>query len=234
VPEPEIQPDCDLRLEWGLPGVRALAASSRAVVIVDVLSFSTAVEIAVGRGASVLPYRWRDPSAVQFATAHGAVLAEHVRGHGYSLSPASLRSIPPGTRLVLPSPNGATLSLSAGPAVWTACLRNSRAVADAVRRVGSPVAVIPAGEQWSDGSLRPALEDLLGAGAVLAALPGRPSPEADAAVAAFERFRDRLPQVLADCTSGRELLERGFACDVELAAECDVSNVVPVLDGVAS
>ncbi|HXM43547.1 MAG TPA: 2-phosphosulfolactate phosphatase, partial [Bryobacteraceae bacterium] len=74
-----------------------------------------------------------------------------------------------------------------------------------------------------------AIEDLIGAGAVLACLPGRPSPEAETAIAAFERFQHNLHDVLAHSTSGKELTERGFACDVELAAEFAVSAAVPVL-----
>jgi len=225
---PENQADFDLRLEWGLAGLRALSGT---VVIVDVLSFSTAVDVAVSRGASVLPFRWRDATAAAFAAAHGAILAGDRRGGGFSLSPASLQSIEPGTSLVLPSPNGATLSLSGGPSVWTACLRNCRAVAQEVRRRGPPVAVIPAGEQWPDGSLRPCLEDLLGAGALLAELPGCLSPEAELAVAAFERMRPRLVEVLAGSVSGRELAGRGFPQDVELAAEYAVSRAAPVLRG---
>jgi 2-phosphosulfolactate phosphatase len=228
---PESQGEYDLRLEWGLPGVRALAGTSRAAVIVDVLSFSTAVDIATARGAAVLPYRWRDRTAAEFASARGALLAEERRAGGYSLSPASLRRIEPGTALVLPSPNGSTLSLSAGPRVWTACLRNSRAVAQAMRRMGLPLAVIPAGEQWHEGGLRPAAEDLLGAGAVLAELGGRLSPEAESAVAAFERTRGRLGEALAGCVSGRELRARGFEEDIELAAEYAVSATAPFLRG---
>lgn len=222
-------PEYDLRCEWGLAGIRALARPGVALVIVDVLSFSTAVDIAVARGAEVLPYRWRDPSAAQFAAAHGALLAGGRSAGGYSLSPASLRSLEPGAALVLPSPNGSTLSLSAGEGAWAACLRNCRAVAAAVRRHGAPVAVIPAGEQWPDGTLRPCLEDLLGAGAVLAELPGRLSPEAELAVAAFERFRHRLAEALAGCVSGQELAGRGFQEDLELAAAYAVSEAVPVL-----
>jgi 2-phosphosulfolactate phosphatase len=142
-----------------------------------------------------------------------------------------LRWIEPGTALVLPSPNGSTLSLTAGAGVLAACLRNCRAVAEEVRRRGLPVAVIPAGEQWPDGSLRPALEDLLGAGAVLAELPGRLSPEAELAVAAFERFLHRLGEALAGCVSGRELTARGFPEDVELAAAYADSEAVPILRG---
>jgi 2-phosphosulfolactate phosphatase len=201
------------------------------VVIVDVLSFSTAVDIAVERGAAVLPYRWRDPSAAAFAALRGALLAGGRSAGGFSLSPASLRSIEPGTALVLPSPNGATLSASAGEGVWTGCLRNCRAVAAAVRCAGGPVAVIPAGEQWGDGTLRPAVEDLLGAGALLAEFPGRLSPEAEVAVAAFERFRDRLEEVLAASISGRELTARGFREDVALAAAYAISGTAPVLSG---
>jgi 2-phosphosulfolactate phosphatase len=89
--------------------------------------------------------------------------------------------------------------------------------------------LIPAGERWSDDTLRPSLEDLIGAGAVLAELPGKPSPEAELAVAAFERFRRNLYDVVSRCGSGRELIEKGFACDVRIATEYAVSSAVPVL-----
>jgi len=49
------------------------------------------------------------------------------------------------------------------------------------------------------------------------------------AVAVFERFRGDLRGALLQCGSGRELVERGFACDVELAAEYGVSGAVPML-----
>ena len=224
------QAEYDLGCEWGLAGVRALAPISYVLIVVDVLVFSTAVDIAVARGASVLPYRWRDSSAEAFAKSKGALLASSRSAGGYSLSPPSLQAIPAGTALVLPSPNGSTLCTMAGAAAtFTACLRNCRAVAARARAYGSHIAVIPAGEQWGDGALRPAIEDLIGAGAVLADLPGRPSPEAETAIAAFERFQHNLHDALVRSTSGKELVERGFACDVEVAAEYAVSTAVPVM-----
>jgi len=225
------QAEFDLRCEWGLEGLLALQPASDAVVIVDVLSFSTAVDIALSRGASVLPYRWKDDSAKQFAAEKGAVLADGRRAGGtYTLSPASLRSIPAGTLLVLPSPNGSTLSLSTGSVpTFTACLRNAPAVARQAKACGPHVSVIPAGERWNDGSLRPCLEDLIGAGAVLAELPGTLSPEAEGAVAAFARFRRNLTETLFRCGSGKELAQRGFALDIELAADYAVSSVAPTL-----
>jgi 2-phosphosulfolactate phosphatase len=68
------QAEYDLRCEWGLEGLLALEATSDAVVIVDVLSFSTAVDIALSKGASVLPYRWKDDSAKRFAAEKGGKL----------------------------------------------------------------------------------------------------------------------------------------------------------------
>jgi 2-phosphosulfolactate phosphatase len=213
-----------------LEGLRALQSSSQAVIIVDVLSFSTAVDIALARGATVLPYRWKDHSAETFASQQNAILAGGRRnGPEYSLSPASLRSIPPGTRLVLPSPNGSTLALAATVPLFTACLRNAPAVARQAAAHGRRIAVIPAGEQWPASTLRPCLEDLLGAGAVLAELPGTPSPEAELAIAAFARFRDDLGGTLSRCGSGKELIERGFPLDVQLAAEYAVSPIAPRL-----
>jgi 2-phosphosulfolactate phosphatase len=90
-------------------------------------------------------------------------------------------------------------------------------------------ACIRAGERWDDGSLRPCLEDLLGAGAVLAEMTGTLSPEAEAAVSAFAHFRQGLVDAICQCGSGKELIRRGFAADVELAAEYAVSRAAPVL-----
>ena len=99
-------------------------------------------------------------------------------------------------------------------------------------RPASTVSVVAAGERWPDGELRPAVEDLWGAGAVLGALGETgASPEAAAAVAAFRAVADRLGDVLATCASGRELVDDGFAADVDLAAAYDVSEVAPVLYG---
>jgi 2-phosphosulfolactate phosphatase len=225
------QSDYDFRCEWGLEGLCALRSDCDAVVIVDVLSFSTAVDIVLSKGASVLPYSGKDDSAGRFAVEKGAVLAERRGTDGaYSLSPASLRSIPPHTLLVLPSPNGSTLSSAADDMpTFTACLRNAPAVARRAMACGPRIAVIPAGERWQDNSLRPCLEDLIGAGSVLAEFPGTLSPEAEIAVAAFARFRRSLGETLLRCGSGKELVQRGFALDVDLAAEYAVSPVAPMM-----
>jgi 2-phosphosulfolactate phosphatase len=114
-----------------------------------------------------------------------------------------------------------------------ACLRNATAIAEFARALGGPVAVIGAGERWADGSLRPAWEDLVGAGAVIAYLSGTRSPEAEAACQAFRGAEADLPGRLRACSSGRELIERGFASDVELAAAVGVSRCVPLLSGEA-
>jgi 2-phosphosulfolactate phosphatase len=227
------QSSFDVRCEWGLAGIERLSAAASAVVVVDVLSFTTSVDIAVARGAAVYPYRWDSRDAevlLEFARTHGAVVAGAHRGEGLTLSPASLAAIEAGTRLVLPSPNGSTLSLTvADRPVFAGCLRNASAVANEVKRHGRGVLVVPAGERWPDGALRPAIEDLIGAGAIISHLSGTLSPEAQIARAAFEAARADLASVLRDCASGRELIERGFARDVDLAAQFNASRAVPLL-----
>ena len=225
------QSEYALRCEWGAHGVEQLAKISDVLIVVDVLSFSTAVDIAVSKGAVVFPYGNRDDRVEEYARVRSARIAEKVRTQsGFSLSPASLRRVPSGYRLLLPSPNGGALSLAGGETVtFTACLRNAGAVARAARRFGSTFAVIPAGERWPDGALRPAVEDWIGAGAVLARLPGRPSPEAAMAIAAFVSAARLSGAVLEGSNSGKELIDRGFGEDVTLAAEIDVSTTTPRL-----
>jgi 2-phosphosulfolactate phosphatase len=103
-------------------------------------------------------------------------------------------------------------------------------VAKAARRLGSTFNVCPAGEQWPDGSLRPSIEDWLGAGAILRLLTGPKSPEAAAAIAAFESAQNTLREVLEASSSGRELIEKGFVQDIELAVQFNVSQHVPKLE----
>jgi 2-phosphosulfolactate phosphatase len=223
------------RCEWGPDATTALAPAD-VVIVVDVFSFTTCVDVAVSRGGAILPYLWNDPSAEEYARTHGAELAGRRRVARYSLAASSFLGVPSGFRCVLPSPNGARVTLAAAEAsatVFAGSLRNAAAVAAAAQRSGASFNVIPAGERWADGSLRPCLGDWLGAGAVLSRLPGNRSPEADAAVALFERYRDVLRETLRECASGRELVERGQLNDVALATALDVSACAPRFDGIA-
>jgi 2-phosphosulfolactate phosphatase len=223
------QSSFDVRCEWGPRGVAALA-DCRTFIVVDVLSFCTCVAIAAERDVTILPYPAREAGAAAFAERYRALLAGP-RGTRYSLSPSSVIVAPRGTRLVLPSPNGAAIALEARSHghVLAGCLRNRSSVCARAAALGGPFGIIPAGELWHDGTLRPALEDLLGAGAIGAMLRGTRSPEAAAAIAAFESVSNGLLDVLLSCSSGRELVERGFAEDVRLAAEIDADTVAPEL-----
>lgn len=229
--EPFDQHDADCRCDWGVLGLDSLAPAD-VVIVVDVLSFSTCVDVAIGRGATILPFRWKDASAADFASVHGADIAGPRGAARYSLSPASFLSAPAGLRCVLPSPNGATITLRAaetGAVVLTGCLRNAGAISAAAALLGRTFNVCPAGERWPDGSLRVAVEDWLGAGAILRALPGRKSAEAMAAIGLFESRQHATAEMLAASGSGRELVLQGFEADVALAAQIDVSNHAPRL-----
>jgi 2-phosphosulfolactate phosphatase len=191
------------------------------------------VAVAAGRGASILPFAWKDATARRFARTQRAVLAGKRGTARYSLSPLSFLEAPAGLRCVLPSPNGAALALQAAASpsvVFAGCLRNASAVAEAARRAGATFNVCPAGERWPDGSLRPAIEDWLAAGAILRWLPGTKSPEAETAVNAFLGARHTLPDLIARSSSGRELILRGYAADVTFATEYDADIVAPRLE----
>lgn len=221
--------------EWGMAGIEAWLPRAAVFVIVDVLSFSTAVSVAVDQGATILPFAYGDPDAAEAeASRRGAVAAASKRALGgqVGLSPTSLRTLEPGARVLLPSPNGSRLSLATG-GTPTICgsLRNVSAVGEAARLIAGDgvVAVIPAGERWPDGSLRPAIEDWLGAGAIIHALEVAPSSEAMLAGLAFSAARADLDMIIRRSISGRELIDRGFEVDVDLALEFDLSSSVPLL-----
>jgi 2-phosphosulfolactate phosphatase len=243
-----------VRLEWGPDAVRELARHCAVLIIIDVLVFTTSVNVALGRGGRVMPLPWRDEQADARARAAGAVLTRsglRRTGAGFdakpdvniwTLRPSSLTELPAGTLLAVASLNGATLCVRAaehGATVLAGCLRNATAVARAARTIAGeqPIGLVPAGERWYDTEqrgLRPALEEYLGAGAIAHAINGsNSSPEVQVAAMAFASAKATLAELLAGCVSGRELADAGVPRDVELAGDLDCSDVVPILvDGV--
>ncbi|MFP5488756.1 MAG: 2-phosphosulfolactate phosphatase [Acidimicrobiia bacterium] len=205
-------PEWAYRLGWGHDGLVALAPECDVVVVVDVLRFSSAVSAAVEAGVRVDPFPWGDLRAAEHAERIGAALAVE----------AAERSV---------------------PFVLAGCLRNATATARRalVLAHGGTIGVVAAGERWHDvdGPLRPAVEDLIGAGAVLHALdpagsvaPPCCDPEARAARAAFLDARPLLAEVLAATRTGQELIARGDADDVSTSAELDATYVAAqLIDG---
>jgi 2-phosphosulfolactate phosphatase len=221
------------RLEWGRRGARAAVERGDALVVVDTLSFSTAAITAIARGAAVRPCGHdEDPTAVA-PGAEVAVRRKEVPEAGrFSLSPPTFLEAGPDDEIVLQSPNGATCSRYGGALdlLLVGAPVNAAAVAEAVAGHRGDVTVLACGERWpEDDTLRFALEDYLGAGAILARLPHRLSPDAATCAGAFLHMRSEFAALVTACPSGRELIELGYPQDVRHAARLDVYDRVPVL-----
>jgi 2-phosphosulfolactate phosphatase len=213
------------RLEWGYDGAQRAAARQDILVVVDTLRFSTTTVVAVAHGANVRPET--DSSS----------LLHHSQWE--TLSPGSYECAVPGARVTLRSPNGATCCRygETAPYLFVASLINARAAAQAITAVldgaEQGISVIACGERRglvaADGPLRFAIEDYLGAGALLSYLDLTKSAEARVCQAAFEGSCDALPALLGESTSGWELRHRGLEDDVRYAAQLNALEAVPVL-----
>ncbi len=148
------QTSYSLRMDWAMAGAAAVVEDCDVAAVVDVLSFTTTLSVAVDRDVTVFPYRWRDDRAEAFAAEHHATLAvgrSAALPGQVSLSPHSVRRARSLERLVLPSPNGSTISFQlaqAGPKVIGVSLRNRQATAgrtsDATQaQLSSPVRRLP-------------------------------------------------------------------------------------------
>ena len=210
MPQPFDQSAYQVRFDWGIPGLKRVAAAD-VVVVVDVLRFSSTLPDVVAAGVEV-----------ELADA------------------------------VVWSSNGAAVAAAAsdGATVLVGGLRNASVVARAImaiqdrRQQRTSVAVIAAGELTPDGGLRFAIEDQLGAGAIIAALGDlgidHTSPEAAVAAESARGLRRALRHLLSASGSGRELVD-GVASTARMeasgivpattaaAAELDAVDVVPVL-----
>jgi 2-phosphosulfolactate phosphatase len=232
-----------ISLAWGQRGTIEAAERRDILVIVDTLRFSTTAATAVAHGGLIYPCL---PDV-----AIGLALARRIDGelawpgrqsHGasrFSLSPQSFATISPGTRAVLPSLNGASCCQYGKRAsvLVVGAIVNATAVAQAVTQMletqPDNVTVVACGERWptsaAEGALRFALEDYLGAGAILAALPFPQTMEAQVCGATFHTLRHQLELALWECDSGQELRMKALAEDVRFAAQHDSCDCVPVL-----
>jgi 2-phosphosulfolactate phosphatase len=233
------------RIEWGVRGAREAANRGDITIIVDVLSFSSTVVTAVQHGAIIFPHPKND--AVQaFAEKVQAELiigrTEAAKLGKPTLSPVSFGPLHAGHKYVLCSLNGAVCSWtdSLANTLLIGCLLNAHAVAVVANQLqletGKTISVIPCGEQWDDvhegeNQLRPAVEDYLGAGAILSHIKGTPSPESEVCIQAFRNSEYRLAELIWDSGSGRELRERGFEADVIHCSHLNAIEIVPLYNG---
>jgi 2-phosphosulfolactate phosphatase len=235
-----------VRLAWGRRGAHDAAERGDILVVVDILRFSTAAATAVHHGALIYPCATDEALYTALARRVGGEVALHhaatPTSTRYSLSPRSFLTVEPGARVVLPSPNGATCSQygSQAPALFVGALVNEQAVAEAVSHLlngdsSLNATALACGERWrtpdEEGALRFALEDYLGAGAILAALPFSQTMEAQVCAATFRAMRDQLDAALWACESGQELRDKGLGEDVRFAAQLNVYDTAPILRG---
>ncbi|MFT3798120.1 2-phosphosulfolactate phosphatase [Microbacterium sp.] len=211
-----------VRLEWGAAGLARLAPSDL-VVVVDVLRFSTAVTDRVDAGHAV-------PLAGDGArrSVDGAVVARAAAATGATVLLGCLRNASAVAGVVLAEQRRRAARTSV--AVIACGEREHRA---------APVGSVPAADAaaMTAGALRFAVEDLLGAGAVIDALGAlgldHTSPEAAAAGEAFRGLRGATRHLLTASGSGQELIDRGARDEALAAAALDAAASVPVLrDGV--
>ena len=132
------------------------------------------------------------------------------------------------------SRNGAAVVAASSPeaTVLVGGIRNAAAVARAVqtiqerRQARTSVAVIAAGEMDAGGALRFAVEDQLGAGAIVSALSDRgidhTAPDAAVAAEGFRALRGALRHMIGASGSGREL-----AAGVEATARVEAAGLTP-------
>jgi 2-phosphosulfolactate phosphatase len=231
------------RMEWGRRGARDAAERGDIVIVVDVLSFSSTVVSALSVGAVIHPY----PPHLEGRKYADSIGAEYILGRAEAartgkptLSPVTFNEEHQYKTYVLTSLNGAYCSWIASkvPALLIGSVLNASAAAVAADQIqqetGAAITVVASGEMWNDvegneDRLRPSIEDYLGAGAILAELSGRKSPEAEVCAGAFIHSKDRLERLIWDCGSGRELRERGYGEDVKYCSQLNVTGIVPVM-----
>jgi 2-phosphosulfolactate phosphatase len=217
--------------------------AGRAVVVFDVLRATTTMTAALAAGVGEIHVFPDTASVRKDASGSGLTPAPLLCGEekclapaGFDLgnSPAAFTREYAGRTVYMSTTNGTRAILAAHDAklLLVGAVVNASAVAAALADAGLDVTLLCAGTNG-----RVAIEDVIGAGAVLAALNQlKPvTSESDAARIAlrlFEASKDDLARVLAGGDGGRNVIAAGLAADIEFAASLDrYPNVVGRVEG---
>ena len=210
--------------------------AAKAVAVFDVLRASTTITAALAAGVSEIRL-FPSIDAVEAAQRGPGVLRcgerNCLRPPGFDLGnspPEILRQCRPGQTLFMSTTNGTRAVIAAREAsvLLIAALANASAVARELAASSLDVTLLCAGTNGE-----PAMEDVIGAGAVMSAM-GDVTPASDRARMArrlFDHARGRLPEALAESAGGRNVIAAGLAADVEFAAALDRYDVVGRVDG---
>jgi 2-phosphosulfolactate phosphatase len=208
----------------------------RACVVFDVLRATTTMAAALAAGVGAIHLFDNLDAARAAAQSHrGARLlcgeAQCVAPAGFDLGNSPGQFIPShrGATMFMCTTNGTRALLAAREAavLFTGAIVNASAVAEALRASGRDVTLLCAG---TNGEV--AMEDLIGAGAVIAALrPDEMNETARVALNAFEAARNHLPGVLGETIGGINVRQAGLSEDIDFAARLDGVPVVGIAAG---
>jgi 2-phosphosulfolactate phosphatase len=208
----------------------------KSVAVFDVLRATTSIAAALAVGVAEIRIFPDTDSAARAAAAYGQnrILCGEVNclappGFDLGNSPrAFTRSLHAGATAFLSTTNGTRAIIAArrAPTILTGAIVNATAVARALARFARPITLVCAGTAG-----QPALEDLIGAGAVLNALLNLSAavPSTDDARIALRQFQlagDNLRQAIAESTGARNLIAVGLDDDIDFCARLDSIPVV--------
>jgi 2-phosphosulfolactate phosphatase len=215
--------------------------AGRAVVVFDVLRATTSITAALAAGVKaihIFPTVGHAAQAKAARPANALLCGEQncLPPPGFDLgnSPGAFdRSLHQGRDMLMSTTNGTRAILAAGGAqrIFAGALVNAAAVARILRRENLPVTLLCAG---TDGAL--AMEDVLGAGAVIDALSAAGSVrfDSDAGQIAHHLFlsaRNDLSAALRSARGGMNLIQASLSQDIDFCARLDVLDVVGVAHG---
>jgi len=204
--------------------------AGRSVVVFDVLRATTTMTAALAAGVREI-HVFPDTPAVRKRASEvsGALLCGEercLRPEGFDLgnSPAAFTSEYADRTVFMSTTNGTRAILAAQDAaqLFVGALVNASAVASVLAEAGLDVTLLCAGTNG-----RVAIEDVIGAGAVLAAFNRKAptaTPASDAtriALHLFESSRGDLSRALADGDGGRNVIAAGLREDIAFAASVD-------------
>lgn len=212
--------------------------ADRSVAVFDVLRATTTLAAALHAGIAAVRI-FPSPEAAADAAGHfhgGKLLAGERRclpppGFDRGNSPGAFTTADAGRTLFFATTNGtrALLAAAAAPQVIAAALVNAAAAAEKLLAAGNDICLLCAG---TDGA--PAMEDLIGCGAVLEAILARSRAECENDLARLSRrlflaAKDNLLAVLRDAQGGRNVIAAGLPQDIEFAARLDAVPAVGIL-----